>query len=306
MISQRLCSGRNLEGGVPVDNQVIIQLEQSYYRGEHSRVAYRCDQLLQDPALAPLRASLLFWKGMARQAIGPAWYGQAMSYLREALALARRDRPLKARIIGALGKLHALAGDCPPFDKLMEEFARISADNDPNVMRYGSFVWFNYGCTLDNAFRYGDAVPAFTRAAELAEQYNQPRVQGLSFHNLSGAHLCLGNLTEALAAMTRAEALITTEDWKHKQLSRRAEYALTAGNTMEAQQLITEALLHPHVDDMTRADVYYTWARTLVQLGRPQEAADKALRALDFAMKDVHFPCIHKANRLLQQLNPSL
>jgi tetratricopeptide (TPR) repeat protein len=290
-----------------VDHQLIAQLEQAYFKGEYSRVIYRCDQLLNEATTsAAMRPHLLYWKGMARQATGPAWHGQAMSCLKEALALARRDRSLKARTIVSLGKLYALVGDCPPFDKLMEEFTHLSADNHPTVMRWGAFVWFNYGCTLDNAFRYGEAVPAFSRAAQLAEQYNQPRVQGLSYHNLSGVHLCLGNLAEASAAMTRAEALLTDDDWKHKQLSRRAEYYLAAGQLVEAQQLITEALLHPHIDDMTRADVYYTWARTLLGLNRPQEAAEKALRALDFAMKDVHFPLIHKANRFLQQLGATL
>jgi tetratricopeptide (TPR) repeat protein len=287
-----------------VDQQVIAQLEKAFKRGQYGRVVFTCDQLLQESPTPTQRAHILFWKGSARQRTGPAWEGEAISSFREGMACANRDRPVKVRLMAALSRVYALSGDCAACERLVREFDTLSRGIQPEVIRWGAFLLYNYGCTLDNAFRYADAVPAFQRAALLAAQAGLTSIEGASYHNLGGVYLALGNLRETLAAMTTADALWPDEEWGHKKLSRQAEYCLATGDLVGLQQYVTAALLHPQVDDMTRADVYYTWAQALAQLSRPAEAYEKALQALDYAVKDVHLPGIHKINRFLQQHAP--
>jgi tetratricopeptide (TPR) repeat protein len=283
--------------------QVLAQLERAHKRGEHGRVVFTCDQLLANPSYDPLRAPILFWKGMSRLKSGHVWHGEAITCFREGIAAAGKDRPTKGRLLVALGHVYALMGDYAAFEKLIKEWERISRDREPAVMRWGAPFWYNYGCTLDNAFRYADSIKVYTRAISLGE-YVSSVMLGDCWHNLGGAYLYSGHLPEALEAMERAEALLTDETHSHKKLSRRAEYAHAAGDLVSAQQYITEALLCPQVDDMTRADVYYTWSQVLLDLGRLQEAQEKALKALDYAVKDAHLPGIHKTNAFLQRFDP--
>lgn len=280
--------------------QVLAQLEQAYKRGEYGRVIFTCEQLLANPAYESHRAIILFWKGMSHHKAGQAWRGEGIACLREALGAAGKDRPTKGRIMVALGMVYAYMGDCAAYEKMLKEWERISRDKNADVLRWGAPFWFNYGYTLDNAFRYEEAIVAYTRALELCPWSEQYR--GLCLHNLGGAYLYSGQLAEALAAMEQAETVYHDEPRK---LSRRAEYALATGDLTFAQQLIAEALLHAKVDDHTRANVYYTWADLLLQLGRPQEAREKALQALEYAIREVYLACIHKTNVFLKRFGPS-
>jgi len=291
-----------------VDTQAIAELEKSYQRGEFGRVVYSCDELLRDPAYGPARAQILLWKGLAKQQAGHAWYGEAISCFREGISAAGRDRPLKARLIATLSAVYALTGDCVASQALMKDYERVSREANPGVSRWGAFLWYNYGCTLDNAFRYQEAAAAFARAAALAQSVpGLEHVRGWSLHNLGGVQLALNNLPAAADAMEQAESLLLPDpSFGPKRPSRRAEYQLAAGDMESALQHITAALALPQVDDMTRADVYYTWARVLQAVGRPTaEVREKALLALDCAVKAVHYPGIDKTNRLLQQLGPA-
>jgi tetratricopeptide (TPR) repeat protein len=267
-------------------------------------VVFTCDQLLQGSPTPTQRAHILFWKGLARQRTGPAWEGEAISAFREALACAGRDRPIRVRAMAALSKIYALSGDCSACEKLIREFETLAGNSHPDVIKWGAFLLYNYGCTLDNAFRHADAAPVFQQAAQMAERASLDAVRGHSFHNLSGVYLALGQLPEAVSAMAVADSLLPDAEWGHKKLSRQAEYCLAAGDLISLQQFVTAALLHPQVDDMTRADVYYTWAQSLSKLNRSAEAYEKALQALDYAVKDVHLPGIHKINQFLRQHAP--
>jgi len=283
--------------------QVLAQVEAAFSRGEYGRVVYSSDQYLKNHAFEPVWPQLLLWKGIALQRVNPAWQGQAISCFREGIALAGKDRPTKARLMVALAKIHAELGDCTSCEKLMKEFKRVARDRDQGVMRWAAHMWYNYGCTLDNAFRYTEAAPAFSAAVETAREFGVERMLGSALHNLGGVYLNLGRLTEAKATMQQAE-VHAPGDFAAKLLSRRAEYSLAAGDLAGAQHWVTEALLHPLVDDMTRADVYFTWAQVLHRLNLTQQAYDKALQALDFAVRDMHLAGIHKLNGFLQLLGP--
>ncbi|HYF93188.1 MAG TPA: tetratricopeptide repeat protein [Symbiobacteriaceae bacterium] len=283
-----------------METQVLEQLERAHKRGEYGRVIFTCEQLLANPAYAPHRALILFWKGMSHYKAGQAWRGEAISCLREAMASAGKDRPTKARIMVALGMVYAYMGDCVAYAKMLKEWDRIARDNTPDVMRWGASFWYNYGCTLDNAFRYAEAIEAYKRALDLCHW--SEHLRGDCYHNLGGSYLYSGDLSEAMAAMEHAEPLFPDQSRK---LSRRAEYALAVKDLSAAQQYITEALVHPQVDDFTRADVYFTWAQLLLLLDRPREAREKALQALNHAIRVVFIPCIHKTNMLLQRFGPS-
>lgn len=287
-----------------MDTQVLDRLEKWFRKGEYGRVVYSCDRLLQDPQYAHLRSDILLWKGFAHEFAGPAWHGEAMSCYREGIAAAGRNHAIKARLMAALGKLYAASGDHTSYEQMMKEFGRITRDHQPEVMRWGTFVWFNFGVALDNAFRWHDAGQAYVKAAVLAEQFELTTLLGRCLHNLGGVQLSLGQLAEAQATMLRAESLIDDETAGHKKHSRKAEYYLAADDLVNAQQMITAALTHPRVDDMTRADVYYTWARTLEALKRPTEAYEKALLALDCAVRAAHYPGVHKVNQFLQASKP--
>lgn len=287
-----------------MDTQILADLEKWYRSGEFGRVVYTCSQALADPACAQMKPILLFWKGAAHDAAGRAWQGEAMSCWREGIALAGRDRPIKARLIAALGKIYGDSGDWKAYAEMMKEFERIARDGHPKVMYYGVWVWYNYGVALDNGFRWHEAAQAYAKAGDLAREHDVREYLWRSLHNLSGVHLYLGNLAEAAAAMAEADAILPDDGWAHKKLSRRAEYALAAGDLVSAQQWVTTALVHPGVDDFTRADVYYTWAATLDKLGRPGEAYEKALLALDHAVKTVHVAAMHRINVFLQQVSP--
>ncbi|HWH70878.1 MAG TPA: tetratricopeptide repeat protein [Candidatus Sulfotelmatobacter sp.] len=282
-----------------MDMQVLDQLEPAYRRGEYGRVIYTCDQLLANPAYDPHRAIILFWKGLSKERASQAWRGEAISCLREAMAAASNDRPTKARIMVALGMIYAYMGDYAAFEKLIKEWERISRDKNPDVMKWGAPLWFNYGCTLDNACRYGEAIAVYKRALTLCTWAEEHR--GRVLHNLGGACLYSGTLSEAKAAMDEAEPLYGDEP---NTLSRRAEYALAVSDLPNTQQYITEALLHAHVEDDTRAVVYLTWAQLLLALDQPQKARETALKALDYAIRSVSLPAIHKANLFLQRLAP--
>lgn len=284
---------------------LLEELEQWSSRGEFARVLVTCDQLLKDSAYKPAWSQLLYWKGIAHSGLGSNWYGEAISCLREGMRLAGKDRPLKVRHMAALGLLYSDLGDCAPFDAMLKEFKRLSRDQDPKVMRYGTFLWFNFGVALNNSFHYKEAAQAYSEAARLARQFDVPPVLGPSLHNLGGVQIILGQLEEAKALMDEAETFpVDTDDWRAKRLNRRAEYHLATGDLVSAQQEITEALLQAEADDYTKADIYYTWALTLRALGRPGEARERALQALGYALKAVHHTCMHNANHLLQQLGP--
>lgn len=262
-----------------------------------------CDELLQHPDYTALRPDLLYLKGTAHVMTGHAWYGHAMSSLREGITQCAKNRPLKAKMMAALSAVYAASCDYKSCQDLMKEFERISRDKNPEVMRFGIWLWFNHGTGLDNAFLWEEAADAFRKAAELAELFGEHDMLGTCLHNLSGALLQLGRLPEASATMDRADSYRPIEAFGHKIFSRRAEYCVAAGDPVRAQQWITEALTHPLVDHKTRADVYYTWAQTLLALEQPAAAKEKALLGLDHAVKAVHYPGIHKLNQFLAQFS---
>lgn len=283
-----------------METGVLAQVERAYKRGEYGRVIFTCEQLLSNPAFVPHRAMLLFWKGMSHFKAGPSWRGEAISCLRDALVAAGKDRPTKGRIMVALGMIYALMGDYHAFDKMIKEWERISRDENPEVMRWGAPFWYNYGCALDNACRYAEAISVYTKALALCPWAEEHR--GLVLHNLGGSYLYSGDLTAAMATMEQADPIYMDEPRK---LSRRAEYALAVGDLSAVLQHITEALLHPNVQDETRGDVYYSWAQLLLAQGRRQEALEKALQGLDHAIRSVFLPCIHKTNLFLRRFGPS-
>lgn len=275
---------------------IIAHIEKAHKRGEYGRVIYTCEQLLADPTYEAHRAILLFWKGLSHYKAGPTWRGEAISCLREGMAAASKDRPTKSRIMVALGMIYAYMGDYIAFEKMLKEWDRISRDKNPDVMRWGAMFWYNFGCALDNACKYADAIAVYQKALTFCKWAEEMRCNVL--HNLSGAFLYSGDLPRALATMEQAEALQKNDPTT---LSRRAEYALAVGDLTSAQQYVAEALLHPAIETFTRGDAYFTWAQLLLALGHPQEAREKALQALDYAIRSVHLPCIHKTNIFLQQ-----
>lgn len=285
-----------------MDQQITEQIERWFHRGEFGRVVFTCDDCLHNPQYTSIRAELLFWKGSAHERAGRAWHGQAISCFREGITAATRDRPMKARLIAALGNMYSLTGDCASYEKVLREYERIARTRQSKVLTWGTWVWYNYGVTLDNAFRWQEAANAYAKASELASEFGGTAMLGQALHNLGGVQLMLGHLPEAAATMAQAEVLLPDEAAGHKKLSRRAEFFLAAGDLVSAQQMITAALIHPLIDDRTRADVYFTWAQTLRGLGRPAECHDKAMLALDFAVKAVHYAGVHKLNRFLQEL----
>lgn len=287
-----------------MDNPVIAQLQAVHQRGEYGRALYLCEQFLRNPAQTADRAAILWFKGSAHFNSGRAWWGEAVSSWREGLDAAGKNRQAKARIITSLSVIYTELGDCTACEQMIHEFERAARGQNGAVKRLGAYVWFNYGCALDNAFRWNEATEALQKALETARAFGVTHIHGQSLHNLGGVYLCLGNLDAARAAMAQAEAIMPDDTFGHKKLSRRAEYYLAVGDLHSTLHWITEALIHPGTDDMTRADVYYTWAQALAQLDHPHEAQEKALLSLDYAVKSVHYPGIHKTNALLQRFGP--
>jgi tetratricopeptide (TPR) repeat protein len=286
-----------------VTDQVLKEIEQWYKHREYGRVIYTCDELLQDPACKSLRSRLLYWKGSARRQSGSAWYGEAISCHREGMLAAGKDRPMRARHMAALALIYSALGDTTPYERMMQEYAAISRDRHPEVMRYGGFLWYNFGVTLDHCFRYEEAADAYRTAASLAREFAVDDLLTSCLHNLGGVQLAMGRLSQAEATIAEAEALITDDArLGAKKLNRRAELALAKQDMVSAQQWITSALIHPAADDQTKSDIFFTWAQALQALRRPQEAREKALLGLNLAVKVVDYPGIHKINVFLQQL----
>lgn len=284
-----------------MEKDLLVQLERWYHRGEYGRIVFTCDRLLKDSRFAKLKPDILFWKGNAHERAGRAWHGEAIACYREGIAAAR-NRAIKARLMAALGKIYSETGDANTFDQLMAEFHRITRREEPELVHWGAFVWFNYGVTLDNCFRYAEAASAYSKAAEWAARTENHALQGQSLHNLGGVLLEMGDLPQAASVMAQAEELLGDEHYGHKKLSRRAEYFLKSGDLLATQHMITAAIVHPLLDDHTRGDLYFTWARTLKALRHDVEAQEKALLALDFAVRAVHYPTIHRVNQFLHQL----
>lgn len=282
-----------------MQKQVLDQLEKAHKRGNYGRVIHACDALLADPAYEPHRAIILFWKGLSQYKASPAWRGEAISSLREAVTVAGNDRPTKARSMVGLTMIYAYMGDYAACEKLVREWKRIAQEKHPEVMKWGAALWYNYGCTLDNACRYPEAITVYTKALALCTWAEEFR--GRVLHNLGGAYLYSGNLSEAKSYMNLAEPLSTDEP---NRLSRRAEYALAVGDLASAQLYVTETLLHPDTEDDTRAVAHLTWAQVLLAHDQPLRAREKALEALEFAIRSVSLPNIHKANLLLQRMGP--
>lgn len=285
-----------------MQHPAVRELEEVYRRGEFGRVIYLADRLLQGEERHRARGSILYWKAKALERSGRSWHGAALSCYREGMAAAGRDRALKARIIASLSTIYSLSGDVPALEGLVRDMAVIAPAGDRKRGHIRPFVWFNYGVALDNCFRWDEAAEAFTLAAQEARRWKEARVLGPSLHNLSGVRLAQGRVAEAAAIMAEAACHMPDKLFRHKNLSRQAEYFVAAGDLVSAQRAITEALVDPHTDDMTRADLYYTWARTLLAFDRPGESREKALQALEFAVQAVHYPGIHKVTRLLQEL----
>lgn len=285
--------------------EILSQLERWYHHGEVGRIVYTCDKLLLQSDPSKLRPYLLFWKGQAHESAGRAWQGEAIYCYREGIHAAGPDRPIKVRLMASLGNIFSQTGDCSAYERLLPEFTRAARTKDPEVVQWSAFVWYNYGVTLNNAFRYAEAAQAYERAAQFAGKSGNRELLGRSLHNLGGVQLESGNLAQAAATMAEAESLLDDDRVGHKMVSRRAEYFLASGDLISAQQMITEALLHPLMDDFTRADVHYTWARTLAALRRFSEASEVALVALNYAVRAVHYPCVHRVNQFLQRIGSS-
>lgn len=282
---------------------LLNQLEQAYQCGEYGRAVFQADQLLENPDYAAKRAFILCIKASALVMLGPTWDGTSMSLLREALGAVGRDKAIKARILGALGGLYGRLGDVTKYNEVIKQFLRLAPEKNPQVRRYGAFVWFNYGVALENCFRYTEAVEALETAAEIAKEFGLAMLHRLALHNIGGVQLYAGNLAAAAEAMAMVQALqVPDKEFGHKLLSRQAEYTYAIGDYVSAQQWITEALLHPSADDRTKADVHFTWAQTLLALGRPEQAREKAMTALDYAFKEKYIAGLYKFNRFLQQL----
>jgi tetratricopeptide (TPR) repeat protein len=243
----------------------------------------------------------LFQKGTAYLFSGPAWHGEALTCYREGIEVTGKDRALAAQFIAGLARIFADAGDCDAFPRLVQNFERLSKGRSREVRQWGIHLWQNYGTALHNAFRFGEAAAAFTRAADLARQYGLAHLEGRCLHDLSWAQLEGGCLPEAADTMARARNLFPDAEWGHKKLNVEAEYLVATGDPSGALQRIRAALVHPRLDDTTRADLCYTSAKALFALGNPAEAKEKALLSLDYAVKAVHYPVIHKVNRFLQE-----
>lgn len=283
-------------------DHLLDQIELWYQAGEYGRVIYHCDLYLTNPDFQPHRAFLCYAKGLSYEKSGPAWAGHAIACFRDGIDLSKKDPVMKAKLVVALGLMYLRTGDCASYEPLLAEFNRLDQKH-PRIRRLSYDLWFNYGCVLDNAFRYPEAAEAFTRAVALAEELQLGEDLGKSLHNLGGVYLAMGRLAETAVIMARAEPLINDDLHGHKKLSRRAEYALAAGDLISAHQWVTAALLHPQVDDRTRADLHYTWAQTLRAGGRPNDALEVAWKGLNFAAKAVYHAGIHKLNRFVQEVS---
>lgn len=287
-----------------MNHPLLVPLEAAFKAGQYGRVIFLADQALEAAPPREVRPHIYYLKGSALVQSGPAWQGEAISCFREGIAASGRNRPVKAKLMACLAKVYADIGDEASCSKLMKEFERIRDDKNLEVVRYAAWLFFAYGYTLDNAFRYQEAIAVYEQVADMARRSDQPAMVGHGLHNLGGVYVTLGRLPEALAAMTEAESLLPAGAFGHKLLSRRAEYGFKAGDLTCAQQYITEALLHPSTDDFTRADIHHTWAKVLLALGCAKEARDKALQALDFAVRSRHVAGIHLISQFLQHLVP--
>lgn len=283
------------------DQAILKELEQAYHKGEYGRVIFYANELLHDQSKTHLRPTLLFWKGTAHLVSGPAWRGEALTCYREALEASGNNKPIKAQIVAGLARISSDAGDCDAFMPLIKDYERLSRAGGRSVRVWGIHIWQNYGTALMGAFRYAEAATAFTKAMNLARTFDIKRLEGRCAHDLSWAEVLQGHVPEARAAMERARDLFPDDEWGHKKLNVEAEFMLISGDPDGALQPIQAALAHPRADDTTRADIYYTWAKALLALGNTGEAREKALKSLDFAVKAVHYPVIHKANRFLHE-----
>jgi tetratricopeptide (TPR) repeat protein len=291
-----------------VEATVREQLQNWFQKGLLGRIVYTCEQQLQSgPLPAEERAEWLFWLGKVWMKSGPAEYGRAKACLKEAIPLARRHPALQAKLMTTLSALYTLTADAPAAETLLTQFRGLARSRPGAVRPLLGGILYNVGIACERVKRTRAARDYYREAAETIERHGldpslgaPADLLGRAIHNLGGMELKLGNLTRAREAMERAEALQPDERYGHKKLSRLAEFHLVSGDLQEAQQLVTAALTHERVDDFTRADLYYTWARILSGLRREGKAREKALTALDYAVRSAHYALIHDINLFLR------
>lgn len=293
-----------------MESSIREQIRKWLRQGQLGRVVYTCDLHLHAGNLpAEERANWLFWKAKAHMKAGVTGYGPAKSCLKEGIPLAKKSPHLKATLMATLSGLYLLTLDITAAEALLTQFRRLARSHPDKVLPLVPCVLFNIGMTYDGAHRAEAARACYTEAAQairtqgLDPSLGDPETfLGLVLHNLGGTELMLGNLEAARTAMDQANLLQPDDKYGHKKLSRHAEYYLASGDLRQAEYYITQALQHHQVDDVTRADIHYTWATVLLRSGLPSEAREKALTGLDYAVREAHYSAIHNFNQFLKGL----
>lgn len=200
----------------------------------------------------------------------------------EQLAAAAGDDSAWAAVYTAKAMLAALDGDLAAnlhwYERAFEHARR--GGDVVQVIR----IHANRGSRLTEEGRYSEALEELDAAIALSEVAGSDTFTALAFNNRGEAHLALGNLDDALAALREAERIWTRLG------SRRVLYAVgnlgvvqyMRGQRAQAIALFREAirLAAAQRDLQGEAASLVGLARAL-ELERPDEAAELARRAID-------------------------
>lgn len=280
---------------------------------QFARALTAADDALSSPRLEKEeRIEWLRLKAVALSSANPHWVGRAASCVHEALELAQDASAMQVRLLATLAPIYAEGGDYRRVHRVLQQFLLLALRHPTKeVTRWAGHIRFNLAlCYETNPDRLAEAVRTYRQAVadweSAAGCFPDPMLQALvasGLHNLSGVLLRLGHVNQAKTAADQAARGLAPDIWGAKVLNRQAELHLALGDPAAAVGTVSQAAAHPSLenDDVTRADILFTWARAELLLGNTAAAHAKAVQALDLAMRRGYARLIDQVLAFLQQ-----
>lgn len=258
------------------------------------------DECLAKRLTPTLRGRALYLKGCILLEGFPLQRGDGIAALKEALVLLRRSLLDHGKALVALCGAFSQHGDLMVATKYRDDFVALLRLNPQHegLKDLAGICWFNYALCLEQQERFHEAKAAYLEALQASARTSRTNGEAMAAftkHNLSYVCICLGDLAEAKSYMEAAAKALPDKLYGSKLLNRRAEFALAAGHPGAPLVHVRDALEHESLNDDTRAEVYLTWARALLDIGEHHMAAD-------LAKKCRHFARIAKHQRVMRQL----
>ena len=259
-------------------------------RGEYDEAAAIAEAALSHPLPAHDRLRLLLERGWALG--GSDRTAEAISCLREALALAPSGEASRAEILLALARHEEAAGRATDAVGLIDE-ALGHFQSTGDLARSVTALRMLGGAHA-TAGEYGQAISVLRRAIELAHKLGDAEETGASLLNLGHCLQSVGDNDEAAAA--NSQALEVFESIGHEggrlfALNNLAVNLLDTGRVDESIRRCHECLLFARDSEyvVLEAEVLDTLVKAFIASGRTDDAIDAATLCADaFARLDNH------------------